>query len=60
MFTRLQNVPQSGLDGDTQKEKCQDIIETEEAVETQDEMNEFLVNAEMRDLQEIADILGRL
>ena len=53
-------MPQSGLDGDTQKEKCQDIIETEEAVESQDEMNEFLVNAEMRDLQEIADILGRL
>ena len=53
-------MPQSGLDGDTQKEKCQDIIETEEAVETQDEMNEFLVNAEIRDLQEIADILGRL
>ena len=53
-------MPQSELDGDTQKEKCQDIIETEEAVETQDEMNEFLVNAEMRDLQEIADILGRL
>ena len=60
MFTRLQYVPQSELDGDTQKEKCQDIIETEEAVETQDEMNEFLVNAEMRDMQEIADILGRL
>ena len=58
MFTRLQYVPQSGLDVDTEKEKCQDINEAEEAVEAQDEMNEFLVNAEMRDLQEIADILG--
>ena len=65
LFTRLllQYVPaidteQSGLDEDTEEkenEKCQDF-QVEGGEDSQ--MIEFLCKAEMKDLQEIADILG--
>ena len=49
---------QSGLDEDTEEkenEKCQDF---QVAGAEDSQMNEFLCQAEMKDLQEIADILG--